>query len=273
MAIITVSRQLGSLGSEIAHRLSLAMECEILTRDSFEEALEEHGLSREDIHKFDERKPRIRDRLSARASQYRRLLSRAMYEHSLERDCIVLGRGGHAVLGKLGNALNARVVCSMETRIGRVMQRYECNRGDAVRRIKKSDHDRTAFHHFFFHTDWADVADYDVVVNTTRLTVEAATVSILQAFRAAHLREHDHEANSRLGDLLLEEKILSTVLEATGIPTSVLYVTVKDGVATLTGDVALETKIRHCETLAKDIEGVDRVEVELVHTPQFRELI
>ena len=51
MAIVTFSRQMGSLGTEIAHALAEELHYDYLDKETFEKALSEHGISRLHIEK------------------------------------------------------------------------------------------------------------------------------------------------------------------------------------------------------------------------------
>ena len=54
MAIFTVSRQAGSLGTEIAQAVALRLQYEYLDKDKIEKALVERGFPMPDVEKFDE---------------------------------------------------------------------------------------------------------------------------------------------------------------------------------------------------------------------------
>ena len=66
MAVITISRQLGSLGTEIAKGLNEKLQLNYLDKSKLETALvSEYGISGESIERYDEKKPPLWDIFSS----------------------------------------------------------------------------------------------------------------------------------------------------------------------------------------------------------------
>ncbi|HUV08291.1 MAG TPA: cytidylate kinase family protein, partial [Spirochaetia bacterium] len=65
MAIVTISRQLGTMGTEIAHALAEELHYNYLDKESFAKALQEHGISGMHLEKYDEKKPALWDVFSS----------------------------------------------------------------------------------------------------------------------------------------------------------------------------------------------------------------
>jgi len=57
MAMVTISRQLGSLGTEIGQGVAEKLRYEYVDKKKITEALSPYGLFISDVEKFDERKP------------------------------------------------------------------------------------------------------------------------------------------------------------------------------------------------------------------------
>ncbi len=57
MLVITVSRQLGSLGTEIAQKVGEILHYEIIDKEKIGKALASYGLPELELEKFDEKKP------------------------------------------------------------------------------------------------------------------------------------------------------------------------------------------------------------------------
>jgi hypothetical protein len=57
MAVITVSRQLGSLGTEMAQKVAEVLQYEFVDKEKIGKALATYGLPEPDLEKFDEKNP------------------------------------------------------------------------------------------------------------------------------------------------------------------------------------------------------------------------
>ena len=57
MAVITVSRQLGSLGTEIAQKVAEVLQYEFVDKEKIGMTLATYGLPELELEKFDEKKP------------------------------------------------------------------------------------------------------------------------------------------------------------------------------------------------------------------------
>jgi len=117
MPVITVSRQLGSLGTEIAKLLCKNVHCKYLDKESLEEVFAEYGIPKENVERYDEKKPGIWDIFKTDKARYLHFLKSAIFEFARKGNCIILGRGGQIVLKDLRGVLHVRVAASMESRL------------------------------------------------------------------------------------------------------------------------------------------------------------
>jgi cytidylate kinase len=183
--LVTVSRQLGSGGGEIAHRLAQELgvdyyDREIIRRIAESAHLDDRVVSEQDEHDHQE----LTDWLAAfsgdshmSASAYRQHLTRVVEAIGRRGGAVILGRAAHLIL-KPGEALRLLVVAPLEKRVLRVMARESLSRAEAERRVVGVDAERAAFLRKHFHCAADDPADFDVVVNTGTLEVEGAVAAV-----------------------------------------------------------------------------------------------
>jgi hypothetical protein len=202
MAVITISRQYGSEGDEIA-----ANVCQILGYQSFDKQLmmrvaSEVGLTEGEVVDFTEDQHRVRgflDRLlgspspvvtqshswsevkvidAADSIPLVQSIIRAAYKHD---KVVIVGRGGQAVLRSDPGVLHVRIEAPLETRVDRVHLRegltYELAREVVAQR------DRAAADYLkrFYNVDWADSLLYHLILNTGRWGIESASYLIVNA--------------------------------------------------------------------------------------------
>ena len=150
MSYITVSRQLGSLGSEIARQLCQGFAWPCLDKESLEEAFRQYGLPRESVERFDEKKPGFWDLFKTDKARYLHYMKKAIFEFALQGSGIILGRGGQILLADLPGVLHVRVIAPWAVRKERIMKRFECDEQHAEKILRDSDYEKDGFHKFFF---------------------------------------------------------------------------------------------------------------------------
>jgi cytidylate kinase len=174
--LVTMSRQHGAGGTEVARTLAAELGLELFDREIIQRIAESTHLSERVVSSLDEKdKELLADWLSSLSSlsylspgEYRYHLSRVVGAVAHHRGAVILGRGAHLILGQ-GEALRVLAVAPLEARVATVMRRERLSEGDARRQILTVEADRKAFLIKHFHADFADPTTFDLVVNTVVL--------------------------------------------------------------------------------------------------------
>jgi len=222
MTVITISRQFGSGGDEIADQVCERLGYRKFNKQIIARAAVDSGLTDQEIVDFQEESYRVQnffDRLSGRArpvSQVRvwaedtsgvrvaqeRILSEdmalALVQRAIRLACddgniIIVGRGGQAVLRDSPGALHVRIQAALEDRILRVQaglkeakpvqdQPLELRRR-AQDMIELHDTASASYLKRFYNIDWSDSALYHMVLNTSRLADDLAVELVVVAAR------------------------------------------------------------------------------------------
>jgi cytidylate kinase len=175
MAIITISRQIGSNGDEIAARLAEELRFTLVDHTLLVELLQAQDLSKSDVEALDEeafgaaRAHREQDRV------YVDLLPTLITDIATEKDLVVLGRGGQCLFRGFPGALHVRVVAGARERVRRLMDERGIEEPSAIRLVEESDDARRRFIRDHYGEDIDAAVHYDLVMNTDRLSVETAT--------------------------------------------------------------------------------------------------
>ena len=186
--VVTVSRQHGAGGAEVARRLAGDLGIDLFDREIIQRIAESTHLSERVVSSLDDKDREIlADWLSALSShsylspmEYRYHLSRVVGAVAHHGGAVILGRGAHLILGQ-GKALRVLVVAPLEARVRAVMDREGLGERDARQRIVTVEADRKAFLMKHFHADFADPTTFDLVVNTAVLGPVGACDSIRAA--------------------------------------------------------------------------------------------
>jgi hypothetical protein len=101
MSVITVSRQLGSFGTEIAQRVAEKLNYEYLDKEKIEKALADYGLPAPVVERFDEKKPPFWDLWQIQRRKFLYFIQAVIYDFARKGHIVIVGRGGQVLLRDL----------------------------------------------------------------------------------------------------------------------------------------------------------------------------
>jgi len=90
MAIITIARELASLGEETALELTKISGYSLIDKDYLEEKLNSIGISAEKREKYDEKNPGFWASLSQQRDNYLHYLKTAILDAAQENNCVIM---------------------------------------------------------------------------------------------------------------------------------------------------------------------------------------
>jgi len=269
MAIITMSRQLGSSGMEIAEALATHLNADRVDKDSLEQTLVSHGISEAKMERFDEKKPSFWDSFSSDKDRYLHFLKTAILEVARNGNAVILGRGAQVILSEVPGILHVRCIAPMESRIARVSARFGCDEHQARKLIQQSDNDRAGFYRYFFDVRWESPENYDLSINTATMEAGAVIGLIENAVTLKQSQTDSATTAAAISDLCLSQTIASAILFDENIPVRFLGVFAKDGVVTLAGSVNTAGLVHRAEDVAKRVSGVKSVVNEIQVLPEY----
>ncbi|HSR10901.1 MAG TPA: cytidylate kinase family protein [Thermodesulfobacteriota bacterium] len=261
MSIITVSKQLGSLGTEIAQALAVRLNSEYVDKEKIGGALMDCGLEKIEIEKLDEKNPSFWESWSIDRKRFIHYLQRVIYDFAQKNDVVIVGRGGQVLLKDIPGVLKVRVTAPLEVRIRRIMERDRIDEKQALHCLKRNDQDSAGFIRSSFNVDWDDAALYDLVINTHQISIHTAVNLILNFLQSPEIKEDEEKGRAKLKDLALFQKVDSALMHTVGM--SSVDFRVDEGVVTLEGTVISNESKKNCERAVANIEGVTQVRNQL----------
>jgi cytidylate kinase len=93
---------------------------------------------------------------------------------------VVVGRGANFILPP-EQRLRVRITAPRKFRIQNVAREFNLAEGEAKRRVIQTESDRKAFIRKYFNSDIADPDNYDLIINTETLSLDAASKVIAAA--------------------------------------------------------------------------------------------
>jgi len=193
MRVVTISREYGSGGGEVARRLSARLRWQLVDHQMVAEIARELGVSAEEAREHDERADGFLGRLLASLQSiepnmlinnpvawtadpraYHDALCRVVRASVGAGPCVIVGRGAQIILRGRRNALHLRVVAPLPLRVAYVARREGLGEGAARTRIERKERDRAQYFQSLHRCRADDAHLYDLIVNTGVLGLDDA---------------------------------------------------------------------------------------------------
>lgn len=182
MAVITISRQLGSHGARIARALAKDLGYALVDKGTINRVIRQYGITR--LDRIYDHKPKIWELFNEDSALTIQMMNETIAAFAAQGDVVILGRGGFRVLRGLSDVLNVFVTAPDAVRAKRIGKRDEIGVGEAAEIIRSDDELRSRFVSLFYGADWADESAFDLVVDTGELS-DADAVARIAAEAAA----------------------------------------------------------------------------------------
>jgi cytidylate kinase len=188
--VITVSRQHGAGGAEVARRLCEDLDVDLVDHEIIRRIAVSTRLTERAVEELDEKDheilaewlmsladPRHLDPLG-----YREHLTHLVRTITRAGGAVIVGRGAHLILSA-EDALRVLVVAPFGYRVESIMRREGLSERSARERIAQVDGEREAFLRRHFHAPFADPSLFDLVVNAGDMGVTGAVTAIEAALQ------------------------------------------------------------------------------------------
>ena len=208
MAIITISRQLGTGEVEFTDKLTdtlgyplyddlliqqvaAALEVHTGVVRALDERLEpgaiQSVLSRVTGGRAGGQVSTRREEGGVRPEIVRTALRSVVREIARRDNAIIVGRGAGIILGELRGLLKLRLVAPLEFRARYLARTIGMNLNEAEEEVQRTDNDRRSYIRRMFNVEWEDPTLYDFVINSARTDSETAVGIVRKIMEAKGL--------------------------------------------------------------------------------------
>lgn len=186
--IISISREYGSGGHEIARKLADRLELAFYDRCMLDEIAEQMNADVSDFHKYDER---LGNRLLSRrvgnhTNSYEEIIAQFQFDYIRKKaesgeSFVVVGRCSENVLKDYDCLISVFVTGDKEHKIQRVMENFDLSEAEAYTKMRRHDRTRKQYHNKYSDFKWGDARYYDMCINSSPLGIEK-TVNVLENY-------------------------------------------------------------------------------------------
>jgi len=202
MPVITVTRQLGSLGDQIGKDVAERLGLRFVDHDVIAEVARRLGVPEATVGEVDERRGRLVTDLVRSMRQlypathlpdtsatnpdldeaaYLQVIRQVIWEVARADDAVIVGRGAAFILQKHPDVVHVLMVAPADIRVERVMADEGLDQAQALHRVKEVDAERGRYIRHFYRINWLEPNHYDLVVNTGHFTQRRAADLIAAA--------------------------------------------------------------------------------------------
>jgi cytidylate kinase len=270
MTVIAMTREMGTLGKDVAAGVADRLGIEIVHHEIVERHLAERLQTTESaVHRFLEGEASLWERWKIDSKKLSRFTAVDILELATRGNVLIRGWGAAQLLRDVPHVICVRICAPMSKRIDEMKRRLTLDRTDLARReIERSDdaHERAVQRQF--QADWKDPTGYDLVLNTGYVPIDTA-IAILQQLAKSGAYEPTEASRGQLQDKLLQAQAQTVIDEyVSDSPTGTnLGVVVTQGNVVVDGAVSGGGSIRGAIAAIEKIEGVTSVTNNTVSVP------
>ena len=188
--IISIGRQHGSGGREIAQLLARELGIKCYDKEIVDEAAKHSDFSRDLINAYDEKRmsafmlhaggyglnENFRRNMQVVSAQFD-----AIREIASKGDCIFVGRCADYILRDRRDLVSVFILGDMDERLKCLERRQGLDVATARKKIQEVDKDRSSCYKYYSDQVWGDAQNYDLCINSSRLGVEG-TVKVIMDY-------------------------------------------------------------------------------------------
>jgi cytidylate kinase len=174
MPLIAMTREMGSLGKDVAAGLAERASKKVVYHEIIEPIANKMRLRKSHVERFLEGKSGIWERLTTDRTSLSIFTADETFRFLRdESTAVIRGWGAVHLLRHIPHVIRVRVCAPLETRVARMMERLATdNRQTVESEIQLSEEAHSAITKRHFGVNWRDSEHYDLVLSTERLSVD-----------------------------------------------------------------------------------------------------
>jgi len=207
MTVIVMTREMGTLGKEVAREFAARKGYSVVHHELVQSPEEREAMEDEsEVYRFLESTQAEIDEWRNNHTSDGYLTRTEVLSLASEGEVLIRGWGATRLLKSVPNILSVRVCAPMAFRVSVMMERLGVDEDTAQREIRRSDaaHSRTFLR--FFQNDWRAAENYDLVLNTSHVAPADCAQILLDAAEATSFGETE-EMHEAMNDMLLSARI------------------------------------------------------------------
>lgn len=189
--IVTLGREFGSGGHEIARRLAERFSLPLLEENMLRHIAEEKGLDPDRLERYDESpKTRVFYRtVNGFSNAPEDVIAQMQFQYLRDRAAagdsfLVVGRCAEEILKEYPGLISIFVLADRWFKKERTMARGAISESEALELMARRDRKRKSYHNQYCKGKWGDSRSYDLCINSAKLGIQGTTDLLEKYIRA-----------------------------------------------------------------------------------------
>jgi cytidylate kinase len=264
MPLIAMTREMGSLGKDVATAVSVRLGKPVVHHEIIDHLTNKMRLRKSHVIRFLDGKASIWERLTTdktSLSIYTADETLALAESG--NVAVIRGWGSAHLLRPIQHVICVRVCAPMKVRVKRMMERLNTDDEEFVtNEIKLSEEAHGAITRRHFGISWQHSDQYDLVLNTERISVEECADQVMGLVNDPEFRE-TAESRQMLANLALEAHVRAALRADQRTAKMQIAISADKGTVTLAGSVDRDLEPLHASEVTAAVSGVKDVKNQL----------
>jgi len=249
MPLVAMTREMGSLGKDVAKGVAEALGTELVYHEIIDQLADKMRVRKSHVVRLLDGKASMLERLTADKTSLSIFTADEVFGVAA-RGAVIRGWGATHLLREVPHAVCVRVCAPFELRKRRMMERVGSDDGERVaEEIRVNDEAHSAIMKRHFALDWTHSEHYDLVLNTKRVSVAECVSEVLALVRSPQFVETER-AREQLADLALAARVRAALRRAPETREAAVQVEAQSGRVTLSGAGSTDEMLAFVEVAA-----------------------
>lgn len=242
MPLIAITREMGSLGKDVASGLGQSLGLPIFYHEVVDHLADRMRLRKSHVIRLIDGSAGLLERLTADKTSLAIFSADEIFDMALQGEgAVVRGWGATHLLRDVPHAICVRVCAPRKLRTRRMMQRLNTTDEEAVNiEIHCNDEAHTAIMRRNFGLQWTESENYDVVFNTERVSIDECVDEVIRLVKSPAFLQ-TVESRQQLENLALAARVRAALRLSARTRDVRLSISADAGRVTLSGEIDTDT--------------------------------
>lgn len=188
--ILTVGREFGSGGHEIAQKLAEYYHLPLYDGNLLKEIAAGKNIDSNVLEEFDEahKKPVISRTVRGMSNSPEQNIANMEFQFLKKKaeegeSFVVVGRCAETILREFPTVISIFVLGDRESKMERVSQKYHLSMEKAEKLMLQTDKKRKQYHNNYCPIKWGDSRNYDISINSSRFGLEGSVKLLVESIK------------------------------------------------------------------------------------------
>jgi cytidylate kinase len=271
MPLVAITREMGSLGKDVAQGLSEALQVPLIYHELIDQLADRMRLRKSHVVRLLDGSAGLLERLTADKTSLSIFSADEIVNVALQgHGAVIRGWGATHLLREVPHAVCVRVCAPFALRKRRMMERLgSADEEKVAEEIKQNDESHTAIMRRNFSVQWTDSEHYDLALNTERVSVQACIDQVLALVQSGRFAETE-QSRGRLEDLGLAWQVRAALRVSVRTRDVRIAVSAENGRVTLAGMLDNAEQRTAVNEVAAGVDGTREIDDQLRTTDAVR---